>query len=1361
MKPFKFSFFILFFFSFVLFSCSGGGGSGSSNTGNQETYITGKVILGNLANATVEIFHVKNDGSLELKWTEITSDGDTLNDIGNFNTHADEMDNNELYIYQATGGTNWDVDDNGIKDDIGTPNNGIIRAVVVGKEAKEAGNSLVISYLTELQYRYLAKNLKYSFDKDSFLSKRDAFIEEFIKDIDNDGSKNQKDVLSFNPQLDKNKLPENLKKQVNHILDSIQNNKFSILETKSVVGHVEFFALKSQLKKYGNYAYISHTDGLTIVNVKNPSKPINLSTYYENFRTDIKDIVVQDNYVFISEGYEVDVIDTKNKQNPIKVTTINSTDEKYIYGLAIKNNKLYFGTSNGLLEVVDISNPKTPQKVGELQLSTQIEGTKIDKIKIKGNYAYIIQDSMLTIVDITNPKSPEEVSSTFVSSVISDIEIYENYVYSASQDEGLVIIDVSDKTQPQKIQTLTENFLYPTELKVIDNKLYVLDTGIKILDLSTPDDPFIIQTISSSSIDSNAYEINSIDVSHYLYVMTESGLYIVTTKQFANPSISTKVNLPPKSVSVYNNYAFIAGYKENLNNPSKNKSSLFIVDLHDLRNLSTVKTINTNGLATDVFIKDDYAYLSDEKGGLKIINISNPPQAEIEGNYNEGTNSIIKSYIKNNTAYVCNSSVGLSIIDVSKKDSPILISNVVQGTLPIDVFANDNYAYLLDSSDLVVIDISDKTNPVKLKDYYILDGYEKEKFFIKNNKAFIVAVDKLIILDISDYNNIKKISDLDFTNNLNNIYIEGNYAYILTKEEGFYVVDISNPQQPKVLDFIQLSGYNTDIFVDEDYVYITNSVSGLTIIDLNLYEPLHEGKLYTKKEHQSNDNNQNDNNNNGNDNNNTVPKGTVLLGNIANATVNIYRVETDGTLSKLWTEITSNGAALEEIGKFNLHLDELNDNDLYLYESVGGTDWDVDDDGIKDTTGTTINGKLRALVYGNQIKNIKEKFTISYITELQYRYLSNSLTSITPQKLNNLSKKIFIKDINKDGLINHYDSIVFNPKNDENKIDLILKNKLSKLKNSIINNTSFKPKLSPTIKIQNNIYGDVKIIAQNDYLYIISYSDIKIFDKTNINNISEVGSITINGFIDDAALNESYLYLAKDFDGFEIIDISDPSNPIEKGSIDFKGIEATKVKVKDNYAFVAVGGKLRIIDVLDPENPIEISSITQKFGTSAIEPVGDYLYLAEEGEGIDVVNIQDIYNPVIVSKYKFSEGGTSIKNMINKGNYLFAEIFAGNSTIFDITDKQNLKKIKEINGLRKFTLFKNNKFIVGIDESANEYDFTYTFAIYNIENINSPEKVGKFKLGNGIEDISGLAFDGKYLYILSSSKLAIVDMSLY
>ena len=146
-------------------------------------------------------------------------------------------------------------------------------------------------------------------------------------------------------------------------------------------------------------------------------------------------------------------------------------------------------------------------------------------------------------------------------------------------------------------------------------------------------------------------------------------------------------------------------------------------------------------------------------------------------------------------------------------------------------------------------------------------------------------------------------------------------------------------------------------------------------------------------------------------------KGTVYLGNLAEANVSIYEVEENSTLKLLWQETTSSGDNLDKIGIFDTHSSSLDDDKYYLYEVKGGYDWDNDDNGVLDQNYTINRGKLRAIIKGSTLKQINN-FTISYISEYIFRYMQNHIYNDDFDSIEaELIKELFDTDSNGTGIL--------------------------------------------------------------------------------------------------------------------------------------------------------------------------------------------------------------------------------------------------------------------------------------------------------------------------------------------------------
>ena len=55
-------------------------------------------------------------------------------------------------------------------------------------------------------------------------------------------------------------------------------------------------------------------------------------------------------------------------------------------------------------------------------------------------------DRSLSVIDVSNPEEPEIVDSYNTGDILRDIKIVDNYAYIANNDNGLLILDVSEYT---------------------------------------------------------------------------------------------------------------------------------------------------------------------------------------------------------------------------------------------------------------------------------------------------------------------------------------------------------------------------------------------------------------------------------------------------------------------------------------------------------------------------------------------------------------------------------------------------------------------------------------------------------------------------------------------------------------------------------------------------------------------------------------------------------------------------------------------------------------------------------------------------------------------------------------------------
>jgi len=159
-----------------------------------------------------------------------------------------------------------------------------------------------------------------------------------------------------------------------------------------------------------------------------------------------------------------------------------------------------------------------------------------------------------------------------------------------------------------------------------------------------------------------------------------------------------------------------------------------------------------------------------------------------------------------------------------------------------DVTISGDYAYVCDSlgdtpGGLVIIDISDPTNPIKMSSFF--DGGGPQEVTVRDNIAYVADfTDGLEIINVSDPSNPVKIGSYK----INNMYttaikVFGDFAYVGDIHHGLFKLNIVNLSDPVKVDSIPFYSC-PKIDISSDYLITINHqehYSGLEIRDpLNL-----------------------------------------------------------------------------------------------------------------------------------------------------------------------------------------------------------------------------------------------------------------------------------------------------------------------------------------------------------------------------------------------------------------------------------------------------------------------------------------------------------------------------------------------
>ncbi len=250
-----------------------------------------------------------------------------------------------------------------------------------------------------------------------------------------------------------------------------------------------------------------------------------------------------------------------------------------------------------------------------------------------------------------------------------------------------------------------------------------------------------------------------------------------------------RATLPTRAVAVQGIYAYVGV-----------GPYLVVLNVSDPTNLREVgRTDAMPDIVQDVAVAGNYAYVADGRGGLRVIDISNPSAPREVGFYPD-CNAVYVA-VQGEFAYLAGG--GLFIVNISDPEQPELVSQV---EMP-------DYAYV-------------------------------NKVVVVGNLAYCVAYsyqfDIFGIVDATDPYSPTLVSSRRIGTLIYDIAIAGDYAYLATWGFGLYVFYIADPSNPvEVGYYYHLFGWATGVAVQGDYAYVVSGLRTLRVINIaDPYQPV-------------------------------------------------------------------------------------------------------------------------------------------------------------------------------------------------------------------------------------------------------------------------------------------------------------------------------------------------------------------------------------------------------------------------------------------------------------------------------------------------------------------------------------------
>lgn len=362
--------------------------------------------------------------------------------------------------------------------------------------------------------------------------------------------------------------------------------------------------------------------------------------------------------------------------------------------------------------------------------------------------------------------------------------------------------------------------------------------GFQILDVSNPGDV--------SRVGDNPFvgHVRGFTVSGtYSYATTYGqdfrSFFIIDIQDIETPVITAVLDsVGSGQLDVSGDYAYILDYDEPVD----------IIDISDPYNPEIVGEYISGSDYYDIFISGSYAYLSARDDGLEILDISNPTEPALLARYMSPTGiRIFEVFVEEPYAYITATEADgyglmIEIVDISDPLNPTYVGHIRFGGFGVgDIFVKGDYIYAFqewfwDGALFIIVNVEDRENPyIEWSNDFgsILDPLN---VYVSDERAYLTCDYSLTIMDVSDPSAPIELGGYTSSSGLSRIVMSGDYIYGIYEplNYGLYIFNVSDPANPTFTTAYNVGDVTEDLTIVGDYVYVAER--GFEVIDVSIPE---------------------------------------------------------------------------------------------------------------------------------------------------------------------------------------------------------------------------------------------------------------------------------------------------------------------------------------------------------------------------------------------------------------------------------------------------------------------------------------------------------------------------------------------
>ena len=235
------------------------------------------------------------------------------------------------------------------------------------------------------------------------------------------------------------------------------------------------------------------------------------------------------------------------------------------------------------------------------------------------------------------------------------------------------------------------------------------------------------------------------------------------------------------------------------------------------------------GVAYDVVYGEDIAYVSGNDG-VDIFDVSDRANPEKLTRI-ENSDGSFGLFLRENTLYIAGADDGFFIANIMDPRNPNIIG-IVPGITALNVYVEEDYAYVASGGSFSIIDISDPCDPIIIAS--VPGSDRRYHVHVLEDTLYLGETSLgLMVYDIGDREEPVYITTVPGTSGIFDIISKGDYLYLACHGNGVKILDISDRKSPEIIGSHNNGGEAYGIHIVDDYLLVADLQQGVEILDIS------------------------------------------------------------------------------------------------------------------------------------------------------------------------------------------------------------------------------------------------------------------------------------------------------------------------------------------------------------------------------------------------------------------------------------------------------------------------------------------------------------------------------------------------